>query len=224
MLSRKEIGTQIPPSDSTARGGLEGNPPSVGNLFPALQPAGNELLASALGPGSPHSGGQSFLRAGNSDSASQGSNVVLLHERRAYTNRVVPATTLFVCEPDKETCTVLSMPNTVRKAVATPQVAPKKRGKKQAIPGQDGKTLGMRLELAMAYESGRRGREYRQVDLLADVNRLANAPDDKPVLTQQALSAIMLNKVTRSAYAHLMAAACHVNPLWLSEGIGHMTN
>lgn len=115
------------------------------------------------------------------------------------------------------------MANTSRKPASKPVlVSPKTKSKRQARPGRDGRTLGDRLALAMAYEAGRRHGEYRQADLVADVNALAKASIDDPILTQQMLSAVMLNKVTRSTLTPLLAAACHVNPLWLSDGVGEM--
>lgn len=227
MVTRIQIRPEITPSNGAVSSGLEGNPPIRTDESLFTQPVRNDLLASGGFAGLPQLGSELGLGAASDiDGALKRSNVSFLHEHAKYTNTFVRATTVFVCDNNKEACTVLDMTSHARKLAKLPVAAPKAHAKKKKVakPGQDGKTLGQRLELAMAYESGRRGHEYRQIDLLDDVNRLAKAPSDSPVLTQQGLSAIMLNTVTRSAYSHLMAAACHVNPIWLAEGAGGMTD
>jgi len=114
------------------------------------------------------------------------------------------------------TATVRTMP----KRAVKPQKP--RAQERQAKPGPDGKTLGQRLREAMAYESGRRGREYLAVDLLADINQLAHKSKDDPLITQQMLSAILTGKVSQTSKTPFLAAACHVNALWLGEGVGRM--
>jgi hypothetical protein len=92
-----------------------------------------------------------------------------------------------------------------------------------AKPGVDGQTLGQRVAIAMGVATGRRGSEYTEADLLSDVNRMAGATLDNPLLSQQTLNAIRGNKVSRSAFSHLIARACGVNADWLAFGIGKMT-
>lgn len=227
MVTGKNIRTKVAAGDSGVSDLLDNRPPIGFEQNGILQPVADELLAGFWSSGIAKPGSEgNLIAAGNLNCSLQRSNVALIHEHPKYTNRFVSATTPFVWHGHKEACTVLDMPTTARKTAARPPIAaPKARSKKrQAKPGSDGRTLGTRLGMAMAHETGRRRSEYTQADLLADVNRLAQAPEDKPLLSQQMLSAIMVNKVTRSSFSHLMAAACHVNPLWLSDGIGNMTD
>lgn len=222
----KDVRTQMLSSDLIGERHLEVRPPLGVEKNLVIDPVGHGLLADAGMANVPESGRDAGLAAGDLNSTKKSNNVRFIHGHPKYTNRFVSATTPFVCHENKSACNVVSMATTIRKHAPKPPVtAPKPRSKKrQAQAGRDGKTLGDRLALAMAHETGRRGHDYRQADLLADVNRLAQATDEDPALTQQMLSAIMRNQVTRSSYTPFMAAACHVNPLWLSDGIGNMTS
>lgn len=226
MVMGKNIRAQVAPSDCVSGHLLDNRPPIGLQQDSVPQPITDKLLTGLGSTGLPQASGKlGLVSTGEVDRSPQSNNVTRLHGHPKYTNRFVLATTPFVCHENKEACTVLVMPITAKKPIVRPPIAaPKTRPKKrQARPGTDGRTLGDRLAMAMAHETGRRGREYRQADLLADVNHLAQAPEDDPALTQQMLSAIMRNQVTRSSYTAFMAVACHVNPLWLSDGIGNMT-
>lgn len=225
MVTTKNVGTEISPRDDVVSSELDSRPPFGIKKDLLIDPVRNELLASLLPSEGPQSLSQvGLLPADLANGALQSDNVRFIHEHPKYTNRFVFATIPFVRQPDKEVCTVLGMTTTARRRIRAPIKAPKTTTKKrQAKPGRDGKILGERLALAMAHETGRRAREYKQADLLDDVNRLAGGPADAPLLSQQMLSAIMTGLVSRSSFSPFMAAACHVNPLWLSDGVGSMT-
>jgi hypothetical protein len=227
MVTGKHVGTEIASSDGVVSGELDSRPPFGVEQNAVVQPVGNVLLADLATTELPHSLRQGGLGASSDlDRSLEGLNVLLLHRHPKYTNRLVN-TTPFVLHEHKEACTVLPMSSKNltktaarrEKKVARPGAAPRK-----ALAGQDGQTLGQRLKQAMAHETGRRHVAYRQVDLLEDVNKLAGRTAENPVMTQQMLSAIMRNTVSRSTLTSLLAAACHVNPLWLSDGIGQMTD
>lgn len=198
-----------------ASGMLDGRPPLRIEKNLALQPVGNGLLADSWpvekGADSPSKFG---LASGDINGPPEGGNVAWLHERREYTNRFVNVKPVCVTE-NNLACTVLQMPVAKRK--------PQPKVRRVAIPGVDGKTLGQRVAEAMAYEAGRRGIEYRQVDLLEDVNRLYGSPPDDPEIDQQLLSAILRNQVSKSSITPMIARACHVNSIWLARGIGKKT-
>lgn len=224
MAARENIRTEVTSSDEVVRSGFDSRPPLSVNKNLLIQPVRDVLLAGLAATEGAEPLGQLRLATGDLNCPTKGGNVSFLHEHAKYTNRIVSATTPFVRQDNKEVCTVLTMTtgrsNALRKPVRQPQKA--RLPKRQARPGPDGLTLGQRLHMAIAHETGRRGREYRQVDLLEDVNRLAGRRKDEPLLTQQMLSAIMRGTVSRSSSTAFLAAACHVNPLWLGEGVGKM--
>jgi hypothetical protein len=233
MVTRENIGTEIAASDATTSDELNSGPPLSPNKDALAQPVRNSLLAYAdafvfrrrvVPEELSKPVGKLVLPAGNLDSSLKRDNVVSLHKHAKYTNRFVRSTIAFVGPPNKEACTVLDMVRPEKKKPAAPHIRParKRRERREAVPGADGRTLGERLQLAMAHESGRRGGRYRPADLLTEVNRIANRPDDNPILSQQLLSAILTNKVTRTSVTPFLAAACHVNGVWLGEGIGDM--
>ena len=226
MLLREHIGPEVPASDGEIGCGFNSGPPLSVKQDLLVQPVRDVLLAGLAATEGTESLGQLRLASGNLNGSTKSGNVSFLHERTKYTNRIVSATTPFVRQENKEVCKVLTMTtgrsNALRKPVRPPQKA--RSPKRQAIPGPDGLTLGQRLHMAIAHETGRRGREYRQVDLLEDVNRLAGRRKDEPLLTQQMLSAIMRGTVSKSSSTAFLAAACHVNPLWLGEGVGKMSD
>lgn len=226
MVARKNVGTKIPSSDDSIGRSFDSRPPFRVEQNLLSQPVRDVLLASLAATERAQPLSKLRLPPGDLDRPTKSGNVSFLHDWTKYTNRIVSATTPFVGHGNKDVCKVLPMTtgrsNALRKLVRPP---PKARPpKRQAIPGPDGLTLGQRLTIAIAHETGRRGREYRQVDLLADVNRLAGRRKDDPLLTQQMLSAIMRGTVTRSSSTAFLAVACHVNPLWLGEGVGKMSD
>lgn len=225
MVTRENVGTEILASDAQLRNSLKRGPPLSVKQNLVVQPVRNMLLADfQLAAGSSQLGCELGLPAGNLDCPLQNSNVVLLHENPKYTNRLVFATNPFVRQDNKEVCTVLEMTTHSRNTALrrpTKPVSPR-TPRRKAVPGPDGKTLGQRLREAMAHESGRRGREYLPVDLLTDISRLAGRSKDNPLITQQMLSAILRDTVTKTTAAAFLAHACHVNPLWLGEGVGKM--
>jgi hypothetical protein len=183
-----------------------------------VDPVGDRLLADGRAIhrlGEPFSEGRLGATA-NRDSAAQRSNVRFIHDGCYSTNRFVAVNNPVCMTLNKEACTVLQMPTIKRKA-AHPQPRSNLR---VALPGPDGKTLGQRVREAVAYESGRRGKEYRQSELVEDVRRLSGLGDDMKL--QQAISAIMRDKVTKSSQTPYIARACHVDGIWLASGLGAM--
>lgn len=221
LAASKNIGTQMLAPDLIASDMLNSRPPLGVEQDFVGHPIRDGLLAdcgAAQEVGDALSKGK--LIPGDLNSSLKSGNVRLIHSARGYTNRFVSVNNPVCVTSNKEACTVLKMTIAKRKQSVRPEPAPKKR--REAIPGPDGKTLGQRVTEAMAYESGRRRFEYRQVDLVEDVNRLGNIPEDQQGKTQQLLSAIMTGKVSRSWLTPFIAGACHVNPLWLGNGAGKM--
>lgn len=172
--------------------------------------------------------GELGLTAASSlNSPLQGSGVLAhgagdLHKQACPVNRQVCVTL------DKKVCNVVDLSNYRHAAVPktlrrlnTAKQKPAIRGRK-ASPGADGKTLGERLQLAMAHRAGMLGRNYEAVDLLQDANRAAGASMDAPVISQQMISEILRNRTTRSSFTPFLAKACGVSVLWLANGRGQM--
>lgn len=226
MVARENIGTEIPSRDARIGRLLDEGPPVGLQQNLVSEPVRDGLLCDARMSDLAHLGRERFLApAANLDGPLQSSNVTLLHGHPKYTNGFVNATTPFVRQNHKGACNVLDMPQSKSAALRRP-VRPAKplKEKRQALPGPDGKTLGHRVSEAMAYKAGRLGREYRPVDLLTDINKLSHAPVAEPILTQQMLSAILKNKVTQTSKTPFIAMACGVNAVWMSHGIGKMTD
>lgn len=228
MVTREHIWPEVTASDGGIRNALDDRPPFGVKQHPLSKPVADKLLAgfqlaTGCGQGSTETiskGG--LISAGNLDSSPQRGNVFSLHERRNNTNRFVFSTNPFVRQEHKGVCTVLDMASrstALRRPVAAPKPPRKKR---KALPGPDGKTLGQRVSEAMAYKSGRIGQEYRAADLLRDVAKLS--PPGDTILTQQMLSAILRNTVTQTSKTPFIAMACGINAVWLSHGVGKMTD
>lgn len=226
----EHVWTKITASDGRVGDGLDNGPPLRVEQHVVSDPVTDQLLTgfqvtARCGQSNSEALGESGLAStGDRDGALERSNVVSLHERRNNTNRFVFSTNPFVRQEHKGVCTVLDMASrSTALKLNRPAGAPKPRKKKRkALPGVDGKTLGQRVAEAMAYKSGRIGREYRDADLLRDVNRLA--PAGEIILSQQMLSAIRRNTVTQTSKTPFIAMACGVNAVWLTHGIGNMTD
>lgn len=77
------------------------------------------------------------------------------------------------------------------------------------------------MEAARRAKGMSQGQEYTQKDLLKDASRIAGrSPNDKPIMTQQALSKIFKNRSFETAHVAALAIALGVPPLWLAYGIG----
>jgi len=229
-LLGKHIWTEVMASDHRIGNGLNDRPPLRVKQDALAQPVTNELLAglqvaARLGQNGAQSVSKgSLVSAGNLNGPPQRGNVCALHEYRNNTNRFVFSTNPFVRQEDKGVCTVVDMASRstalkLKRPVEAPKPPKKKR---KALPGVDGKTLGQRVSEAMAYKSGRLGQEYRAADLLRDVAKLS--PPGDTILTQQMLSAILRNTVTQTSKTPFIAMACGVNAVWLSHGVGKMTD
>lgn len=223
MVHGKHVRSEVAASNSGIGNLLDERPPIGVEQHSVLQPVADELLASGRPSGltqTSSEGGRVSTR--NLDRAPQSNNVTFLHEHAKYTNRFVSATTPFVRQDHKGVCTVLDM-TTARhaKPIRRPTRAPKpRREKRVALPGPDGRKLGDRVLEAMAYKTGRLGETYRPADLLRDVARIS--PPGETILSQQMLSAILRNTVTKTSKTPLIAQACGVNAIWMAHGIGKM--
>jgi hypothetical protein len=225
LIARENVGSEIHASDLSVSRKLNRGPPLGFEQDLVVDPVRDVLLARGSEPVLTHASRQSSLGSpGDLDGSLQSGNVGFIHRHPKYTNGFVRVNNSVCVTPHKEACSVLDMA-TSRQKQAPPMRPPKAPSSKRvAKPGSDGQTLGQRVAMAMAFATGRRGQEYTEADLLSDVNRLAGAPLDSPLLSQQALNAIRNNKVSRSAFSHLIAKACAVNADWLAFGIGKMTS
>jgi hypothetical protein len=224
VFTRENVGPKILARDLPASRKLDPRPPLGVEQHLVVDPIRDVLLAGSSEPVLPHASGQGGLGAsGDLDGPVEGGNVGFIHRHPKYTNAFVRVNNSVCVTAHKEACTVLDMATSRSKHVT--QLRPHKEpsSKRVAKPGPDGQTLGQRVAVAMGFAAGRRGGEYTEADLLSDVNRMAGAPPDSPLLSQQALNAIRQNKVSRSAFSHLIAKACGVSPDWLAFGIGKMT-
>lgn len=221
LSGAEEVGTQLLSSDLALGHVLDGGPPLGAKQDLSLHPNGNGLLLDlgfrtkelSNGPGQ-----SSLASSGNGDRAFKGDNVTFLHGREGYTNRFVSVNKPVCVTADKEVCIVLDM------AIAKKKPQPTKASERVAVPGPDGRTLGQRLEMAMAHRGGQLGTEYTATDLIRDANRIAGASDESPVISQQMVSAIIRGKVTRSNFTPYLAEACGVRSAWLAQGAGKMVN
>jgi hypothetical protein len=228
-LIGKHIWPEVVTSDRRVGDGLNDRPPLRVKQNALAQPVADELLAGfQLAAGLGQDGAKavskgSLVSTGNLDGPPQRGNVCSLHEYRNNTNRFVISTNPFVRQEDKGVCTVIDMASRSIALKRPPVAAPKPpKKKRKALPGVDGKTLGQRVQEAMAYKSGRLGQEYRAADLLREVAKLS--PPGDTILTQQMLSAILRNTVTQTSKTPFIAMACGVNAVWMSHGIGKMTD
>lgn len=217
--SSEEVGTQLLASDPAVSYVLDRDTPLGIEVYAAGDPRGNGLLLDGGAIGELTNGlGESRLASSNLDGALKRDNVRFLHGREGYTNRFVSVNKPVCVTGDKEVCIVLDM------AIAKKQLRPSKASERVAVPGPDGRTLGQRLEMAMAHRGGQLGTEYTATDLIRDANRIAGASDDSPVISQQMVSAIIRGKVTRSNFTPYLAEACGVRSAWLAQGAGKMVN
>lgn len=223
MVTRENVGPQFTTGNGLVSSELDAGPPLRIEQHFVGQPVRHQLLTGSAPPKLPQSRRKRSLRASrNLDSPLQGSNVGFIHRHPKYTNAFVRVNNSVCVTPHKEACTLLDMATARSKQTPLPP-AKAASNKRVAKPGVDGQTLGQRVAIAMGVATGRRGSEYTEADLLSDVNRMAGATLDNPLLSQQALNAIRGNKVSRSAFSHLIARACGVNADWLAFGIGKMT-
>jgi hypothetical protein len=230
----KKIGAQIPTSHSSVSGLLDRLPPLRGNSDLLVEPVPDEGLARLAVRELPHSFGQLGLgAASNLDSSLQSLDVVLVHGSAEYTNGFVSVNNS-VCGNDnpacvtsnKTVCNIVDLAairaekvaKSALKLKSAQKPKPASKPKKTAIPGIDGKTVPQRIREAMIYHAGAmRMREYRQADLVRDVNEIYRAE----ILSQQNMSAIM-NSSSYSNFIPLIAKACGVSAVWLAYGVGDM--
>jgi hypothetical protein len=225
--SPENIGAQISASDHTPSDMLESRPVLRFDQDFLTHPFGDSLL--------PQGGtleelreplGQGGLATGNHNGALQGSNVRFIHDHPRYTTPVVR-----VNNPGRVTghnggCTVLPMSPRRSNTAAAPAKAPGKIRVRQADLGPDGKTLGERVRACMIVRARQLGvdpAKYTQEELIAEASRVTGRnlqAGDKPIMTQQALSLILKNKVSESHASIAFAMVFGVEPAWLQYGIG----
>lgn len=123
---------------------------------------------------------------------------------------------------DLETIRAAKLANTALKLKSSRKpkkaAAPATKKRPPPIAGIDGKTVPQRIREAMLYHAGAtRVREYKQADLVRDVNDLYG----HDILSQQTLSALM-NGSSYSQFIPLIAEACGVRSVWLAYGLDPM--
>jgi hypothetical protein len=222
VFAGEDVGSDVFARDLSVSRKLDAGPPFGIDQYFVVDPVRDVLLARGGEPRLAHAGSQGRLRTGDLDSPLQGGNVGFIHRHPKYTNAFVRVNNSVCVTDNKGTCNLLDMA-TARSKQAPLQSPKTASSKRVAKPGVDGQTLGQRVAIAMGVATGRRGIEYTESDLLSDVNRMAGATLDNPLLSQQTLNAIRGNKVSRSAFSGLIARACGVNADWLAFGIGKMT-
>jgi hypothetical protein len=163
--------------------------------------------------------GERGLATGDLNRPFERGNVRFIHKHPKYTTKVVHVNNPSRSKAHNPGCIVLYMPVAKRRAppsaaAATPRI--------KTIPRDaSGYTLGDRMEVARRAKGMSQGHDYTQKDLLADASRIAGrGPNDKPIMTQQALSKIFKNKSFETAHIAALALALSVPPLWLAYGIG----
>jgi len=225
----EDVGPKMDASDLVVGQLLECGPPLGVEKRLVGKPVRNKLLRHrrALHDFRETFGEGGLAAPGDIDRPFEGANVLLFdgHTPAIYTNQFV-AVNNPVCVTDHTGAgTVVDMEQARAKRQRNPAHSekPKRSSERVAIPGPDGKTLGQRVNEAMAYKSGSLRTPYLQSDLIRDVARIMQISNAEATSKlQQRISAIMNNKVSESHLAGAIAASCGVNHLWLAYGAGKM--
>ncbi|HEY4357977.1 MAG TPA: hypothetical protein VGN16_19680 [Acidobacteriaceae bacterium] len=226
MVTRKNIRTQIAASNRRISSELEGGPPNGINECATLQPVRDRLLANGrnLSVGSrvesevlPELRRESDLVSGDLDGAFKRNNVVSLgHGQGKYTRKLVAVNKLSCLTPNKETCTVLTMPQVKRKPVPAPVKAGKTKRRTDPDVGPDGFTLAQRLHKLMTEMN------VGQADLARmcwEYYATFHPGSDEPRVKQQHIFNILQGQES-SWVLPLIAYVFDVNDMWLQFGIG----
>lgn len=223
----KDVGAQLGSTDLTGGNVLKGGPIFGFDEDLLTQPLGDGLLSQGWAA---KEVGQAFrkgsLASRDLDRPLQGGNVRFIHEHARYTTRVVQVNNQGRMTHYNGGCTVLPMVSKRSNAVVAPKAEHGKPRVRLADVGPDGKTLGDRVRIGMearARQLGLRPEDYGQKELLAEANRAVGRnveAGDRPVLTQQALSLILNNKVSESHASIALALVFAAEPAWLQYGIG----
>lgn len=220
----EQVGTKVRARNRKVGRVLNRHPPVVADQHLRLDPVGDGLLTGLGFPELTELGRKPCLPTADFDGPLERNKVRFIHEARDYTNSFVHVNNSICVTDNKADCMVLAMP-TKKTNVArlrTPVVRARKTPPNPV--GADGKTLAQRLEIAMAYKHGQTGAPYSEKDLIIDSNRAAGHSMDNPLISQQIIHAILKGRVARSNFTPFMADALGVRPVWLSGGLGEMTD
>lgn len=221
----KDIGTKLRTSHLALGRMFQSRPVLGGDEGFACEPFRDGLLADRRTThevGNPV--GEFALASGDLDGGLKGRDVArlgvlrFLHEHPRYTTGVVRVNNSSGVPSGVAVCTVTSMVARLRKK-------PMERAdttQEEAKRGPDNMTLGERMQLCMDAKSRRLGREYKQKDLLLEVNELLgrDANSEDAVITQQGLSLILNNKRSESNATPAFAVVLECEALWLQYGVG----
>lgn len=225
LASTKDIRPKLLARDAVVSHVLKRRPPNRLKEGPVVEPIRNELLldAGALQEGR-ESLRQGGLAASDLNSETKRGDVTFLHTHHLYTSRLVEVNQPTCMTADKSPCTVLKMPNVKKKKASRPATEKRKRSK-PLVTGHDGKTVGKRLAEAMEEKTKATGREYGEMDLVADCNAVVGrSRTDPPVVSQQMINQILRGEVdgARSSFVSVLAEAMTVRAVWLQHGWGKM--
>lgn len=221
----EHVGTKLNARDLVVGHSFDSRPPLGIEQRLVGEPVRNELLGNGR---TIHELCEPVRKRGlattrKADRALKSADVLLFrrHTPVFYTNQFVAVNNPVCVTDESSTRTVVSMDHA--RAKRQEKRAPKPSSVRAAVPGPDGKTLGQRVNEAMAYKSGIQKAQYLPSDLKRDVARIMQIPQaDIDAKLQQRLSAITTGKVSESPISAAIAAACGVNPLWLCYGWGKM--
>jgi len=223
----EHVRAQLGTANLTTRDELKSGPILGFNFDFLAQPFGDGLLRQR---GPLQKVGEAFGKGGlatrNLDRSLQGSNVRFIHDHPQYTTQVVRVNNLGRVTHHNGGCTVVPMP-TRRSNAATSSAKPAATSRiRQAKVGPDGKTLGDRVRACMILRARQLGidpDDYGQKELITEASRATGRNlqnGDKAIMTQQALSLILKNKVSESHASIAFAMVFGVEAAWLQYGIG----
>lgn len=223
MLTGKNVGAQMSAGDSVVSGELKGGPPDRVEQRSALQPIRDGLLADS-GPRTrrrvirkklPKLARKGILATADIDCPLQGDNVVFLHGTAQYTRKLVTVNKEPCLTSDKDSCMLLDMPTTKRKAAPVLPKPTKRRRTPDPEVGPDGRTFAQRVILLME----ERGIGQTQLARLCSEYYATFNPGVEDKVKQQHIFNVMQGQSSTQALP-LMAAVFDVNEMWLQYGIG----
>src|SRR5262249_40517261 len=149
------------------------------------------------------------------DRSFQSNDVRFLHDTGEYTNRFVESNIPVCVTSHKNACIVLPMSRAaLKKQKVIQRLKTKKsaraRAGRQPEVFRDGKTLGARINEAMADHSAKLGREYKQAELVRAIAARYGIDEDG---IQQVISNAM-NKGSVCKYTPAIAIILSVNVEW----------
>jgi hypothetical protein len=211
----ENIRTEIIASDDTIGGGLDSAPPLSTNQGLVGDPVRNELLACSSASVLAHPRGKVRLRSGRRDSALKSGNVVFLHSPDVTRKRVgVNKSGCFSLK--SESCNVLQMPTTKRKAIPETGKAPARKRVNESLVGPDGLTLGQRVIRLMEDQ----GVGQSELARMCSRYYAAFVPGKEDAVKQQHIFNIIQGQES-SWVTPLIAAVFDVSDMWVQFGIGN---